>query len=155
MTKTILKMIIPAMLWIAPHGFAQQILTPQRVEGIWIFRALGLFPGQTQPVFTGAATFRPDGTFTGPENDQHSSGGPGLWIATGNYGEFAFTFLSNTFDSTGNFQSTSRVRGVMTISADGLSATGKAKLEVLDTTGAVTFSSSNTFTGARSVVAPF
>jgi hypothetical protein len=153
MSKMFLKLMMAGCLVVPSLVSAQPTVSPQRVDGLWVFRAL--FPGQTQAVYTGSANFRPDGTFAGPENDQHSSGSMGIWIATGNYGEFAFTFLSNSFDAMGNYQSTSRIRGIMTISADGLSASGKVKVDVFDPIGQVIFSSGNTFTGTRFVVAPF
>jgi hypothetical protein len=107
------------------------------------------------PVYVGTAQFLANGTLSGSPTDQHSGPTIGQWSRTGNY-EFAFTFVADTFDSSGAFANTHRVRGTLTLSDDGLSATGKIVLEILDTTGKVIFTAPfpTTFTGARLVVLP-
>lgn len=144
-------MIVAAVL-VPGTMLAQSARSIQQLNGTWIFRAA--FPGQTQPVYTGTARFLADGTFSGPPNDQHTGPVFGEWIRTGK-GEFAFTFVANTYDDAGNFRTTNRVRGMMTLTDDGLSATGKTMVDVLDTTGQVILSIQATFTGTRMVVEPF
>jgi hypothetical protein len=142
-----------ALLISTPAGVrAQAPPSAQRLEGIWIFRAL--FPGQSQPVYTGTARFLRDGTFSGPPNDQHSGPALGEWVPI-RWGEFAFTFVANTYDDLGNFRGTSRIRGMITLSPDGLTATGRTLVNVLNSAGEVVLTRTTTFTGARVVVEPF
>ena len=76
---------------------------------------------------------------------------------SGRNAEFAFTFVADTYDSSGNFANTTRVRGMLIVGDDGLSGTGKTILEKLDTTGKVIFTSPvpTPFTGSRLVVQAF
>ena len=147
------RIIVAAVLSAVPGTvLAEPAQSLQRLDGMWIFRAT--FPGQTQPVYTGTARFLADGTFSGPPNDQHTGPVFGEWIRTGK-GEFAFTFVANTYDDAGNFRTTNRVRGMMTLSDDGLSATGKTMVDIFDTAGQVILSRTSPFTGTRIVVEPF
>lgn len=131
---------------------AQSAPSVQRLKGIWIFRAI--FPGQNQPAYTGTARFLADGTISGPPIDQRTGPTLGDWIRTGNK-EFAFTFVANAYDDAGNFRSTNRVRGMMTLGDDGLTASGKTMVDIFDRTGQIVLSSTATFTGTRVIVEPF
>ena len=124
----------------------------QRMEGIWIFRAM--IPGQPLPAYTGTARFLPDGKMSGPPNDRNSGPTIGNWIRTGNK-EFAFTFVANTYDEMGNFRTTNRVRGMMAISEDGLLAAGRTMVDILNSAGEIILSRTTQFTGSRVVVEPF
>jgi hypothetical protein len=119
-----------------------------QVQGVWLFRAT--FPGQPGPTYIGTARFGKDGTISGTPVDQRTGGTLGEWARTGNQ-EFAFVFVADTFDRAGNFVNTHRVHGMLTVGDDGLSATGKTILEILDTTGKVIFTSPapTAFTGER------
>jgi hypothetical protein len=151
MNKLFCKLLILAVLLVPATSVAQPF--PQyRPDGIWVFRAL--FPGQTQPVYTGTGRFRADGTLSGPPIDQHSGPAVGEWTRV-SAREFGFTFVANTYDELGNFRTTNRVRGMMKLSGDGLSATGKTMVDILDTTGQIILSRGTMFTGERVVVEPF
>lgn len=159
MKTTLLSLLFASVLLCPVAGIAQTDRTSEhmngrKLEGIWTFRAS--FPGQPVPVYVGTALFHEDGTFSGPAIDQHSGPTTGEWIEVGHM-EYAFTFLSDTFDSSGNFASTHRVRGMLRLAHDGLSATGQTILEIIDTSGAVIFTSPvpTPFTGRRTVVQAF
>ena len=85
-----------------------------------------------------------------------SGGVMGRWVRTGNQ-EFAFTFLANSYDSSGAYTNTHRVRGMLTLGDDRISGTGKTLLEILDPTGKIIFTAPGptTFTGVKLVVTPF
>ena len=146
MNKLFVKLLISVAL--VPTIAPAQPARAKSVTGIWIF--WGLLPGQTQPSYVGTADFAANGSLNG------NGGTVGKWVRTGNQ-EFAFTFLANTYDSSGNYTGTHRVRGMITLSDDTVSCTGKTLLDILDPTGAVIFSSPGptTFTGAKLVVTPF
>ena len=152
MKRLIWNLMSSAVLLVPGTVLAEPGPLTQRLDGIWIFRAI--FPGQTQPVYTGTARFVGDGTFSGPSNDQHTGPTVGEWIRTGK-GEFAFTFVANTYDDAGNFRTTSRVRGMMALSEDGLFAAGRTIVDIFDTAGQLILSRTTTFTGSRVVVEPF
>ncbi len=150
MKRLLFKFTLAAALLVPGAAMAQS--STQRLDGTWIFRAS--FPGAPQPVYVGTAQFTADGRFSGPPIDTFTGPVVGEWIRTGNQ-EFAFTFLANTYQTTGGFQSTHRVRGIMTVSSDGLSAAGTTKLEVLNSAGQVIATAATAFTGARMVVEAF
>jgi hypothetical protein len=151
-----MKLILTASMLMPVAALAQApTYSPQNAVGLWIPRGLGLFPGQTAPVYLGTARFASDGSISGTPLDHNSSPVLGVWYATGNLGETAFTFVSDTYDSSGNFVNTHRVRCMMVISPDGLSATGRAILDVFDTTGKIVQSGTSTFTAVRIVATPF
>lgn len=159
MKTSLVSLLFASVLLCPGAGFAQPNegsghVNGRKLEGIWTFRAS--FPGQTGPVYVGTARFHADGTFSGPAIDQHSGPTTGEWIATGHM-EYAFVFLADTFDGSGNFAGTHRVRGMLRLAQDGLSATGETILEIIDTTGTVIFTSPGPtpFTGTRTVVQPF
>ena len=114
---------------------------------MWIFWAL--LPGQTQPSYVGTARFEGNGALTGGSL-------LGQWVRTGNR-DFAFTFLANTYDASGTYTGTHRVRGMLTLGDHTTTATGKTLLDILDPTGTVVFTSPGptTFTGMKLVVTPF
>src|SRR6266516_4326878 len=68
MKRLFLTLMIAGALLIPSTALAQSAPTMQRLEGIWIFRAL--FGGESQPVYVGTAQFQADGKFAGPPNDQ-------------------------------------------------------------------------------------
>lgn len=141
-------LLVPAMAMDQPGEGVKKL------DGIWMFRGFLAGPAQP-PVYVGSAQFMSNGVLSGSPIDQHTSPTVGQWIRTGNQ-EFAFTFVADTYDSLGNFANTHRVRGKLTLSEDGLSATGKILLEFLDTAGNVIFTApaATTFTGTRVVVLP-
>lgn len=145
--KSVLWSLLIALALLLPGTAAAQPAKAESVTGIWIFWAL--LPGQTQPSYVGTVQFQGNGTL---------SGGSilGQWARTGNQ-EFAFTFLANTYDTSGNYTGTHRVRGMMTLGDDSITAAGKTFLEILDPTGTVTFTSPGptTFTGMKLVITPF
>jgi hypothetical protein len=147
MKRLLLNLLISAAI-LVPSVARTEPPQAKNVTGIWIF--WGLLPGQAQPSYVGTAEFKANGTLSG------SGGTMGQWVRTGNQ-EFAFTFLANTTDSSGNYTGTHRVRGMMTIGDDPASCTGKTLLEILDPTGAVIFKSPDptTFTGLKLEVTPF
>ena len=154
MNSLLRNLLIAAILLAtaSPDVRAQSVQSIQRLEGIWIFRAL--FPGQPQPVYTGTARFLADGTFSGPPNDQRSGPTVGDWTRTANR-EFAFTFVANTYDDAGNFRTTNRVRGMMTLGDDGLTATGRTIVDIFDAAGHIVLSRTVTFIGTRVAVEAF
>ena len=145
MRSVFLNLFISVAL-LVPGAAMAQPAKAKNVTGIWMFWAL--LPGQTEPSYVGTANFEANGTLSGSA--------PGEWVRTGNQ-EFAFTFLANTYDSSGKYTDTHRVRGMLTLGDDGFTATGKTLLEILGPTGAVVFTSPGptTFTGAKLVVTPF
>ena len=152
MNSLLLRLTMTAAMLVPATALAQTAPSMQRLEGIWIFRAL--FEGAPQPAYVGTAVFGADGKFSGPPNDQ--TGGPALgeWIRTGER-EFAFTYVANSYDKSGAFSGTYQVRGMMKLSDDSLSATGKTKFSILDPAGKAVFASTTTFTATRVVVEPF
>jgi hypothetical protein len=159
MRTSVLSLLLASVLLCSGAGIEQSNRTSEhengpKLEGIWTFRAS--FPGQAMPVYVGTAHFRADGTFSGPAIDQHSGPTTGEWIEVGHL-QYAFTFLADTFDSSGNFANTHRVRGMLRLTHDGSIASGQTILEIIDTTGAVIFTSPvpTPFTGTRTVVQPF
>lgn len=152
MKSLMLKLMVAAILTLPGSAMAQSNRLAERVEGLWIFRAL--FPGQTQPVYTGTGRFLRDGTLSGPPIDQFRGPAEGEWMRVAK-GEFIFTFVGNNYDSAGNYSATSKVRGRLTLSEDGMSATGQTKIEILDPTGKVLVSRMATFTGTRVVAEHF
>jgi hypothetical protein len=147
--RILLNLLVSGALLFPVAALAQP--TPaKKVDGVWIF--WGLLPGQTKPAYVGTATFEKDGMLSGSGVGTTA----GRWVRTGNQ-EFAFTFLANTYDASGTYTGTNRVRGMMTLADDGTSCTGKTLLEILDPSGTVTFTAPGptTFTGLRVVVTPF
>jgi hypothetical protein len=146
MKKLLLNLLISAAI-LVPGAAQAQPTQAKNVTGTWMF--WGVLPGQTQASYVGTAEFQANGTLSG------SGGTMGRWVRTGNQ-EFAFTFLANTSDSSGNYTGTHRVRGMMTL-GDDASCTGKTLLEILDPTGTVIFKSPGptTFTGVKLEVTPF
>lgn len=145
--KSLLSSLLIASALLLPGTASAQPTQAKDPTGIWMFWAL--LPGQTQPSYVGTAQFEGNGTLSG-------AGTMGQWVRTGNQ-EFAFTFLANTFDTTGNYTGTHRVRGMITLRDDAVTATGKTLLEILDPTGAIVFTAPGptTFTGVKLVVTPF
>ncbi len=154
MKRTLWSLLMAAVLLLPGTALAEYSQDVSKLDGTWMFRGFLAGPAQP-PVYVGTAQFLANGTLSGSPTDQHSGPTIGQWSRTGNY-EFAFTFVADTFDSSGAFANTHRVRGTLTLSDDGLSATGKIVLEILDTTGKVIFTAPfpTTFTGARLVVLP-
>ncbi len=147
--KSLLGNLLISTVLLLPGTAHAQHTKALNVTGIWIFWAL--LPGQTQPSYVGTPEFEANGTLSGGGGAQ-----VGKWVRTGNQ-EFAFTFLANSYDSSGKYTDTHRVRGMLTLSDDGFSATGKTLLEILDPTGAVIFTSPGPtmFSGVKLVVTPF
>jgi hypothetical protein len=138
---------------------AQSTTSTLKVDGVWIFHA-NLPPqagnGNNGGIgYAGTARFASDGSISGTSLDQHTASSFGQW-AEASYHQYNFTFLSDTYDAQGNYANTNRVRGVMILSDDGLTATGTTLLEILDKTGAVVFKSpaTSSFTGTRVVILP-
>jgi len=146
MKNLLSSLFIVSALLVPGTAPAQPSRAPD-VTGIWIF--WGLLPGQAQPSYVGTAQFQGNGTLSG-------AGIMGQWVRTGKQ-DFAFTFLANTYDASGNYTGTHRVRGMMTVGDDGITVAGKTLLDILDPTGAVIFTSPGptTFTGLKLVVTPF
>ena len=146
MKNLFLNLLIASALLLPVTAVAQPAMA-QEVTGLWMFWAL--LPGQTQPSYVGTAQFEGNGKLAGGNL-------LGQWVRTGNR-EFAFTFLANTYDSSGNYTGTHRVHGMMTLGDDSTTATGKTLLDILDPTGTVVFTSPGptTFTGMKLVVTPF
>ena len=145
--KNLLSSLLIASALLLPGTASAQPTQAKDLTGIWMFWAL--LPGQTQPSYVGTAQYEGNGTISG-------AGIMGQWVRTGNQ-EFAFTFLANTFDTTGNYTGTHRVRGMITLRDDAVTATGKTLLEILDPTGAVVFTAPGptSFTGVKLAVTPF
>jgi hypothetical protein len=160
--KNLLSAIFLASGLLLPQAvFAQTTSNlPPNAEGVWIFHA-NLPPqagtGSTGGIsYAGTTRFSTDGSISGSTLDQHTGASFGVWVKTG-YRDSAFTFLSDTYDSSGNYLNTNRIRGTMTVSLDGLSSTGTTLLEILDKTGKVIFTTpaTSTFTGMRLTVLSF
>jgi hypothetical protein len=152
------KLIVAFVLLIPATAFAQHEQSVQKLDGFWIFHAnlppqAGAGGSAGGPGYAGSARFLPDGTLAGSPVDQHSGPLFGEWVRTG-YHEFAFTFVSDAYDGSGNYLNTNRVRGTMTVSDDGLTATGRTLLEILDKTGKISFTApaQTTFTGTRLII---
>ena len=155
MKRILFLLMIAAVVLTPVLALANDGHSPDSPVGLWIFR-ITFAPGAS-PVYGGTVRFRLDGSLAGPGKDGlKNSEVNGEWIRVGR-GEFAFTFVVDTYDDSGTFQSTHRVRGMMTISEDGLSASGKTILEILDTSGNVVPPSplTSTFIGSRIEVVPF
>jgi hypothetical protein len=147
MKRLLLNLLISGAI-LVPSVARTEPTQAKNVTGIWIF--WGLLPGQSQPSYVGTADFETNGTLSG------TGGTMGRWVRTGNQ-EFAFTFLANITDGSGNYTGTHRVRGMMTLGDNPASCTGKTLVEILDPTGAVIFKSPGptTFTGVKLEVTPF
>src|SRR5450432_2147174 len=106
MKRSFWSLLISAVLLVPGTSLAapDQDQTVKKLDGIWVFRAF--FGGPTQPpVYVGTAQFLTNGMLSGSPVDQHTGPAVGQWISTGNQ-EFAFTFLADTYDSSGNFANT-------------------------------------------------
>ena len=132
----------------APAGSAQSF-NPQDAIGTWTFyvKIAGAPPCQCIQL----ARFRADGTADGPANDHFSGAMLGEWKKTG-FREATFTFLQNNIDKDGNAAGLYVIKGVMTLSDDGTKSTGTSKFQAVDSTGAVMFTGSATFTATKLVV---
>src|SRR5271165_6837975 len=85
MKNKLMKLILSASLLMPVAALAQApAYSPQNAVGLWIPRGLGLFPGQTAPVYLGTARFASDGTISGTPLDHNSSPLLGVWYPTGN-----------------------------------------------------------------------
>lgn len=150
MKSTAMNLLIAAVL-LAPGPLSAQAVTSPFDGSVWIFRAT-IFPGTT-PTYQGTALFKADGTIQGiPRDGQGASTYAGVWTRIG-FTDYAFTFVADSYDSSGHFQESDVVSGVMHVGDDGVSATGTSLIEILDTAGHVIFkqpaSAPTSFTGVR------
>jgi len=150
---SVLPVLMAAVAILSPAVVsAEQNEAPNRVVGAWSFYAQ--FPGAPSPTFVGSAQFESNGTISGTPIDQHTGPAIGVWQQLGG-NQYAFTFVANTYDASGTYTATHRVRGMLTLGDDGVSASGKTALEVLNSAGVVIFTATSTFTGQRLTIQPF
>ena len=136
------------MTTLAPAGFSQGF-NSQDAIGTWTFfvKIAGAPPCQCIQL----ARLRADGTAEGPANDHFSGAALGEWKKTG-FREVTFTLLQNSIDKDGNTAGLYVIKGAMTLADDGSKATGGSKFQMLDSSGAVTFSGTATFTATKLIV---
>ena len=137
-----------AMTTLAPAGYSQGF-NSQDAIGTWTFfvKIAGAPPCQCIQL----ARFRADGTADGPANDHFSGAAIGEWKKTG-FREVTYTLLQNSIDKDGNAAGLYVIKGVMTVAEDGSKATGTSKFQVLDSSGAVTYNGTATYTATKLIV---
>jgi len=136
MKSTAMNLLFSTALLVPGSLSAQSGVSPYRLDGsVWIFRAT-IYPATT-PTYQGTALFKSEGTLGGLPRDGHGSETiAGVWTRVGPQ-DYSFTFVADSYDSSGNFVESDVVTGVLHVSDDGLSATGTSLLERLDTAGKV------------------
>jgi len=118
----------------------------QDVVGTWTFfvKIDGAPPCQCIQV----ARFRADGTIDGPGNDHFSGSVLGEWKKTG-FNTVAFAFVQNNINADGSAGGVYVIRSTMNLNPTADLASGTSTFQVLDNSGAVTFSGTASFTGTK------
>lgn len=121
--------------------------SPYNAEGTWIFHVH--IDGAPPCECIQMLTFYSDGHLDGPGNDQFSGQVRGQWVRTGT-GHAAMTFAQNNFNPDGSAGGVWVIKATMDIDQSG-NATGLSTSQLLDNSGAVTFSATASFTGTKIV----
>lgn len=127
----------------------------QRLQGSWVITVTAVVPPGVPPppVRTSYASFAGGGVSIHSDRQApNANPGHGVWEHRGG-NHFAFTFITDDFDATGNFLGTVKVRNKIILTGPD-EFVGVGNLELSDSAGNVLFSRCATIRGQRIRIEP-